>query len=198
MSLTLSSAPAAAALDWAADIRPGLRLDSDDEKAWVEQLLVPAVSSWAETITGRALITQTWALKMPCFPGSGRITIPKPPLQSITSITYVDADGVTQTWDASLWTNDAPSGDRAAHAHVWPAYGESYPTSRGEPDDVTITFVCGYGDAYTDVPSALRLAMLLVLADRFEHREAAVAGVSIQAVPMGAEYQALSFLAEAA
>jgi uncharacterized phiE125 gp8 family phage protein len=117
-------APTARPLDWATEVKPGLRLTEETEQDWIESILVRAAEGWAESITGRALITQTWQLRLPYFPPSGgRITIPNPPLQSISSITYVDPNGDEQTWATALWTSDAPSGEKALHGHVWPAYG---------------------------------------------------------------------------
>ncbi len=134
-SLTLDSAAAADALDWEADVKPALRVGDDIEKVWIMAVLAKAAASWCESLTGRALISQTWTLRLPCFPVyGGRITIPNPPLQSISAITYIDTAGDSQTWSALLWTNDAPAGEKALHGHVWPVFGQSYPTTQLEPN----------------------------------------------------------------
>ena len=197
-SLTLDSAAAADALDWEADVKPALRVGDDIEKVWIMAVLAKAAASWCESLTGRALISQTWTLRLPCFPVyGGRITIPNPPLQSISAITYIDTAGDSQTWSALLWTNDAPAGEKALHGHVWPVFGETYPTTRLEPNAVQVTFVAGYGAAPASVPAGLRLAMAMVVADKFMNRETTVAGV-ISLVPEGAAHQAGMYLAEAA
>ena len=201
--VTLVTAPALRSLDWEADVKPALRLSDDTEKGWIESLLVPAAEGWAETATGRSLITQTWMLRLPCFPANGaRIILPYPPLQSVSSVSYVDPNGDTQTWATALWETEtpAPAGERAAHGHVWPAYGQAYPTTRIHPNSVSITFIAGYGDDYEDIPAGLRQAMLMVIADKFIHRETTIEGIGtiIADVPMGAEYMVGSYLAELA
>ena len=47
---------------------------------------------------GRALLTQTWDMYLDEFPCAGEIIIPLSPLQSVTSVSYVDQHGATQTW----------------------------------------------------------------------------------------------------
>src|SRR5512137_379977 len=111
MRLSLVTAPAALALDWVSEVKGHLRLITEEERDRVEQVLIPAATSWAETATGRALITQTWKLLLDGFPSglggwlggyvttgaASAITLPKPPLQSVTTVKYVDESGVLQT-----------------------------------------------------------------------------------------------------
>ena len=50
---------------------------------------------------------------------------------------------------------------------------------------VVVRFVCGYGSLGTDVPMAIRQAMLLIIGHLYEHREASSSGVHL--LPMGVE-----------
>ncbi len=59
-----------------------------------------------EAETWRALMPQTWSLYLDAWPADGIIELPRPPLQSVTSITYTDEDGVTQTLAASNYRVD--------------------------------------------------------------------------------------------
>lgn len=193
MALTRTVAPAALPLAWD-QVKGHLRLDSEDERSRIEEILVPAACSWAETFTGRVLITQTWKWLRSGFPVSGFLALPRPPLQTLTAIRYIDTNGVQQTWAPAKYVVDAPVGEKAMPGRVWPAYGESWPTVRTQPNAVEIEFVCGYGAAAGDVPGLLRAAMLLIVGELFERREQAVQGTIITEVPLSAERLAGQFL----
>jgi len=116
--------------------------------------LIKAARTAAERITCRALVTQTWDLKLDAFPCHGVIHVPKPSLQSVTHITYVDADGATQTLAADQYLVDTAS----EPARITPAYGAVWPTPRGQTGAVTVRFVAGYGLAAA-VPDGIKLWM---------------------------------------
>lgn len=187
--------PASLPLDWLADVKGHLRLDADDERDRIMDVLVPAAATWAETSTGRALITQTWKVSADYFPGEV-ITLPKPPLQTVKSVKYYDLAGVLQTLSPSVYTVDAPAGEKALPGRIYPVYGQYWPLARAQRNAVVIEFDCGYGDDATAVPGLLRAAMLLVVAELFERREVAVAGTIINEVPLSASVLAGQFLSE--
>jgi uncharacterized phiE125 gp8 family phage protein len=161
-----------------------LHVDVDDENGLIQELIV-AAREHAETYTRRALITQTWDLKLDAFPCSDSgIWLPKPPVISVSSITYVDTNGVTQTWSSSLYETDFPSGPKAVKARVQPAYGQYYPITRvGVFNAVTVRFVCGYGAAEESVPSSIKTAMLVLIAHWYAHREPVVVGSTANEIP---------------
>lgn len=122
-----------------------------------------------------ALITQTWALILDQFPNRGTafIEVPKPPLQSVTSVTYVDAAGVTHTMPSSGYDvdNDPPLGPGTGTGRIvavsgWP------PDSLRPVAAITITIVCGFGSDPSSVPAPLRLAQKMLVGTFFEQREA--------------------------
>jgi uncharacterized phiE125 gp8 family phage protein len=129
-----------------------------------------------EGATGRAYQAQTWKWVLDGFPCAAFIELPKPPLQSVTHVKYRDTDGVQQTWDASNYVVDAPAGPRCARGRISLAHGVSWPATYGQAGDVEIQFVCGYGDASSDVPSRLRSAMLLEIETLYAHRGSVIAG----------------------
>ena len=193
-SLTLSSAPAAQpvsdAVVWS---HLNVALSGSPEAPANETLIAAyrnaavAHLDGASGILGRALITQTWELRLCDFPrcpdpihGDYRIIIPLPPLQSISSIAYVDPDGATQTLVSSKYTTVAGGSQKAA---VVPAYGESWPSTRDVPDAVTVTFVAGYGGTESDVPASIKSAILLMVGDLYDHREAQSVGYEIHRNP---------------
>lgn len=147
----------------------------------------PEIVSWitaarqtVETVTHRALITQTWDLKRDGFPSweasrmafNATLTLPKPPVQSITSVSYIDTNGTTQTWSASLYDTDLPTGEHASPARIQPAYQQIYPVTRDVPNAVVVRFVAGYGSATSTVPAAIKAAMKLLIGNWWQNREA--------------------------
>lgn len=107
-------------------------------------------------------MTQTWDLVLDAFP-AGEIRLPLPPLQSVTSVTYTDTDGASQTLDAGQYTVDT------ANARIVPV--SSWPSTKAVPAAVVIRYVCGYGAAAA-VPASIKAAILLLTGDLFENREA--------------------------
>ncbi len=181
-SLDLSAAPSVEPLT-TAEAKTHLREAEDVEDDLIDELIVAARQD-VESFTDRALVTQTWKLHLDEFPlSSGKpIFVPMPPLQSITSITYVDPAGDTQTWSASLYDVDAPSGDLAAHGRILPVFGEIYPSTLQQMNAVEIIFVAGYGLAVA-VPKGIRAAMKLLIGNWYANREAIIVGTISSETP---------------
>jgi phage conserved hypothetical protein, phiE125 gp8 family len=148
--------------------------------------LVTAARRRAEAITGRQICTATWDLHLDQWPDDLEIYLPKPPLQSVTSITYVDGDGATQTWSSSNYvvsTSREPGLVRLA-------YNGTIPTTRYQPDAIRVRYVAGY----TAIPDDLKAAMLLMVGHWFEHREDA-ADRSVTEIPYGSTSLLQSYIA---
>jgi uncharacterized phiE125 gp8 family phage protein len=135
-----------------------------EDDALVMALLRSAIED-TESFQNRKLITQTWDLKLDRFP-CDRIWLPYGNLQSVTSISYVDTSGVTQTWSSSLYQVDTSG----VLGSIIPVYGEVYPVTRYVLNAVTVRFVCGYGDDPADVPEATRLGILFKLREFYDKR----------------------------
>lgn len=185
MALHLVTAPAAGSLPVTLEAakRAIRREDVEDDDEHLQDEIIPAASDRCEGATGRQLLTATWDLKLDEFPACGWIEIPKPPLDEVLSISYVDQDGTTQTWDASNYRVSAPAGPKCGRGRIEPAYGVSWPTARQVIDAVTVRFVAGYGTGHQHVPALLRSAMLMDIATLFLHRENMVAGTIVAEVP---------------
>lgn len=150
-----------------AQCRIGLEeTDEDDLLASLIQVAREVV----EDSTERALLTQTWVLALDAFPAGGdAIVIPKPPLQAVTGVTYVDADGATQTW--SDYRVTTPAGPRPMRGRLEPAAGSCYPTTLDVLEAVHVTFRCGW-TAPELIPQRLRQAQRILVAHWYRHREA--------------------------
>lgn len=148
-----------------------LRLDDaqlSDEGDLIDALITAARTE-AETITGRALITQTWSMTLDGWPS--RIELPRQRVQSVVSITYVDTSGATQTLAANQYRLSGWD-----QREIIPAYGVTWPTVRGDDDCITVQWVAGYGDNADDVPRPLRQWMLMRIGTLYAHREEFITG----------------------
>ncbi|SIO60154.1 phage conserved hypothetical protein, phiE125 gp8 family [Singulisphaera sp. GP187] len=108
---------------------------------------------------------------------TGVIDIPRPPLQSITSVQYYDFQGVLQTvapasYNVSIGTP----------ARIQPAYSQVWPVSRPTIDSVQVTFVAGYGNAAA-IPAPIVTAIKIMTTHWYENRDTTVTGTLVASVP---------------
>lgn len=167
-----------------AEVKAQCRIDSSSEDALLA-IYIQAAREYAETFTRRAFCTQTLRGWLDVWPPDDKpwIYLPNPPLASVSSITYVDSAGVTQTWSSSNYVVD---GNTTTTARIGLAYGASFPTLRsGLQNAITVNWSAGYGAAAA-VPAAIKQALLLIVAHWFENRESVVIGSIATNVPMAA------------
>lgn len=133
-----------------------------------------AARQYCESICGSAFMTQTLDA---VFDGFGPLTLPRYPVQSITSVTYLDTNSVSQTLDAEnyfLTSSLRPM-------HLITAYGQSWPDTYRQPGAVTVRFVAGYGSKPSDTPEPIRQAILMLVGHWFENRESVTSGALSEA-----------------
>ncbi len=123
--------------------------------------LIADARQYVENITNRALMTQTWEFFLDRFPAGDFIELPKPPLQSVTSLTYVDVDGNSATLsEGTEFTVDTDS----EPGRIVLEYDETWPTDQLHPNNpITIELVAGYASA-DDVPANIKHAIKMLLA----------------------------------
>ena len=143
---------------------------ADTEDDAIVSALIASAREYAEFRTRRQLVTATWKLVLDEFPSE--IELPKPTLQSVSSVKYTDTDGTQQTLAASKYKVDAIS----EPARIEPAFGLSWPSTRDEFNAVVVRIVTGYGDAGSDVPEVVREAMKRLIAYWFQNRGDVVTG----------------------
>src|SRR5262249_28268376 len=102
-----------------ADAKAQARVDTTADDTLIGYLII-AARQWAEKYTGRAFITQTWQLALDLMPAMeemwwdgmrqgpvtgldeiSAIVLPRPPLQSVTSVQYFDNSDNATTWPSS-------------------------------------------------------------------------------------------------
>ena len=187
--LTVSSAPAAEPVS-TSDAKAHLRVEITDDDAYIDGLVV-AAREIAEHYTQRALITQTLKLYLDAFPpdviwlpelavvdADPTIYLPRSPVQSVTSVEYIDDEGNLQTLAASKYRVDTDS----LVPRITPAYSEIWPTTRPISNAVIVTFVAGYGASGSTVPGAINHAIKLMIGDWYDPVRATV-GTPGRAIP---------------
>jgi uncharacterized phiE125 gp8 family phage protein len=178
MSLTLQTAPATEPIT-TAEAKTHLRVDGTDDDTYIDTLVASA-RRWVEDYTGRALVTQTWDWKFDHFPVSNRayLWLPKGPVSAITSITYLDTDGASQTMTSSDYVLDGdhlPPRVALAPSADWPD------TEADRINTVTVRFVAGYGAA-SSVPDDIKHAVKLLVGQLYAHREPEVVGHTVSRI----------------
>lgn len=163
MSLRLVT-PAAALAVSLSEAKAQLRIDHSDEDTLITSMITAATET-AEQITGRAIMPQTWELTLDEFPAVIELT--RVPVASVTSVTYVDTAGVTQTLTGTRLRNV----DDYASALIVPAYNLEWPDTLDDVDTVKVRFVAGYANAAA-VPQPIKNWILINVASMYENREA--------------------------
>ncbi len=142
---------------------------------------IAAARRQAETYTSAGIVSQAWTVTLDGFPVDGSpIELPRGPVISVDSITYIDAAGDEQT------IVDAPDADPPTTAlsdlvvldqttlsatlslkssQIWPETGT-------QKAAVAIAITVGYGTNASDVPQDIKAAILLRVADLYRNREA--------------------------
>lgn len=190
--LTLVTPPSVEPLSLVAT-KVWLRIDTDDtSQDAVVSLLITQARQRCERVTGRALVTQTWLQTLDRFPGEGlfsfgfhgrdhcehddvrhsdrrTIRLFRPPLQSVTSLAYVDAGGITQSLDP---TTGFQTDTVSEPGRLLPNEFSFWPQTRTQTlGAVRITYQVGYGDDASDVPGEIVQALMTHVAYCFRNRE---------------------------
>lgn len=157
-----------------ADARLHLRVTDTSEDTLIASLTT-AAREYCEHYLQRSIGSQTLELALDEFP-EGAIELEHGPCISITSIKYIDTAGVEQTLAGAAYTLD----DYSHKSWAVRAYGTEWPDTLEAANVVKARYVAGLAGTGTE-----RAAMLLMLAQLYENREATVIGVSSQELPLG-------------
>jgi uncharacterized phiE125 gp8 family phage protein len=137
VALYLESAPAAEPVT-VAELKRQCRIDIADEDmdllTWIA-----AAREQVEQDTDLQLVASAWRLALDGFP-DGAIELPKGPVTAVISVTYRDADGLAQTFDAALYQVVADG----EGAQVRPAVDTAWPATDAAAESVQVTFAAGW------------------------------------------------------
>jgi uncharacterized phiE125 gp8 family phage protein len=171
------------------DAKLHCRVDHSTEDALFTRLIGVARRQ-CEQISQWAFTTRTLVSKLDYWPYDGCIELPYPPLQSVTSIVYTDANDDDHTLDSVYYkvdTHGTPGRIILKSGVNWPSEDLQVGAS------ITITYVAGFGDE-NEVPDTYKQAMLLLVGHLYENRESVVVqqGVSLVQVPQAVEWLLLT------
>lgn len=92
------------------------------------------------------------------------IRLPRPPIQSVDTVKYIDTDGVEQTLAGGKYDVDTEG------ARIIPSHNNDWPKTRDTVNAVTVTYDAGYGDA-DDVPEAIKQGVLIQVERIFDRHD---------------------------
>lgn len=135
-----------------------------------------AARKYCENYTNRVLVTQTWLIRLDGFPGHNyrynerfypQIELPKPPLQSVFFLKYVDTAGVVQdlaldsTYGSSTiqYMYQLIRGSETQPARLLSGWARPWPPTRLVPGNVIVQIRCGYGGPITVSTTASSTAL---------------------------------------
>jgi uncharacterized phiE125 gp8 family phage protein len=145
-----------------------LRVDSSDDATLISGLIL-AATEYCETVQGRAYLTRTYEFTTPWTLG---VDLPMPPFVEMTSVIARAEDGT----ETELAESDYIVDDDRTVARL------SILSGQGDGEKLVITYTAGYGDA-ADVPAVIKQAILLLVGQWYEHREAAEGASEVKEVP---------------
>lgn len=169
-----------------------MRVEGSTDDDYIAALIASSVD-YAELSTGRQLVEATYELVLDAFPWdkqlgiihNGVIELPRPSLLTVTSIKYIDADGVEQTLASTEYTVDTDS----LVGRVYPAYLKYWPRTRAVPAAVRIRYTCGWPmsdetspPAWTG-PESIKTWIMVRVATLYSMRESLVQGQAVAELP---------------
>lgn len=160
--LDLSAAPSFEPLD-PGETADHIRAGSDAAITSMVDDYLKVAREWVESEVKTCLGQRTIVLYLDRFP-TCEIEVRFPPVQSITSIVYLDTSGSSTTLSASDYRVDTTN----KPARITPAYGLLWPSTYCVTRAVTITAVAGYTSADL-VPSCAKQAMRVLVGMMFNN-----------------------------
>lgn len=186
-SLTRTTPPAVEPVTLS-EAKNHLRVDATTDDAYIGSL-IQAAREWVEAYLDRTLVDTQWTMRLDQFPDDGTdpVELPRPPMaktaaRTAVSITYTLESGSTAAMSANEFRVDRDS----TPPSVLPLYSSAWPVHRHDDNSVTVTWWGGFGAAGSDVPAAIRHAMLMLIGHWYEQRGAVLAtGAMPQEIEFG-------------
>ena len=135
--------------------------------------LIKIAQQNVEDLTNRALTRRTLKVYLDEWPDEC-FSLPYPPFSTATAptILYKDADSSSLTLGSTAYVCDSVS----EPGRICLDYDEDWPTNTlHNVNPISVQYLCGYNGS-TGVPSNLKQAMLVDIADMYENRESIVYG----------------------
>lgn len=154
-----------------AEAKAHCRVDDSNSDTLLTSLIT-AARQYVEQYTGLAIVQQTVEVRASVF--ADLQAIPVGPVQSVTSLKYLDGTGVEQTLSSSAYVL---IGANALQPSIETAYGYTWPGQLSQADAIRLLLVAGFAT----VPGPLHAAILLLIGHLFENREPVT--VDVRGIP---------------
>lgn len=142
-----------------------LRVDGNDEDALIADL-ISTTRHQVESMISRTMVMRSFRY-LGVIPNAYCLSLPRPPLLVVTSVSLYDAHGQSVIVPATDYIVNArrdPGEFSLKHGKTWTDYIDI-------PTEIEIEFSAGYGASADDVPLPLKQALLLLLAQHYEYRD---------------------------
>lgn len=157
-----------------------------DDDFWIETIGIPGARAGCEGWLGVSIAQQSYQLSTNGFP-IGTIILPFGPVQSITTVTYIDPDGDIQIVPEEDYVLDG----YANPATLSLATGATWPETESSAQSVLVEYVAGYFDATASppmmLPAGIMIGVLLELSHLNSNREATTP-LRMMELPIGVEW----------
>lgn len=160
------------------DIKAFLNIESTADDDLLHSMRLE-VRDYLERVTHRQFMTATLLYALDCFPCQKTMfSIPRPPLQSVTSIQYYDSNNVLTTWPTTEYGVDSLS----EPGRIFLLPGHRWPSTYRIPNAIRITYLAGW-DSAEAIPARLKSLMLFLIGDFYHYRRGTSIEDFIQEVP---------------
>ena len=148
-----------------------LRVDHTTDDTLIGNL-VTAARQYCEAYCQQSFVQHTYRADLWSF--ADVMVLPMQPIQSISSVKYYN------TASPSVLTTLATTTYQLSNNVLRRVYGQSWPAVANRADAVQITYTTGFADSSSpqgtgiSLPESCKAAMLMLIGDYYENREAAV------------------------
>lgn len=207
MSSLVRTAAPAKPLFTVADLKDCLRISgSTNSDETMLAAYEAAAEEWLEGLAGISIMKQTWTLNADQFPSNrdlsnrslygysaqfplGKpIKLPRGPVISIDTFSYLDVNGNAVDFKATSPNWQAALGERPPA--LYPPFGGYFPTAQWVPGALTIVMTCGMSGTADDpkvVDNDVKMAVRFLVAHWWENREPVPVNLNPQKLPYGLE-----------
>jgi len=158
-----------------AEVKDYLRVDGDQSDPELTAHIATACGELGglRSIINRAIVQQTFRLELSDLPWC--VSLPRPPLISVTSVTVTDQDDAEQTPAFAVYG----VGNEFREAMIMPPVDAVWPTPKQAPGSVVIVYEAGIpavdGDALAGIPQQMKTAAFVRVAQLFDRDDRAAA-----------------------
>lgn len=147
------------------------RVEIEEDNEYITDLIRSATGFCEDWIYGRRTVVQTtYDLRLDSW--FDCLELPAPPLSSVTSLKYYDADNTLQTWSAANYTVYTPL---RARGRIEVSQLATIPTVYAYANwPIVIRFVAGYATA--SIPYQVKQAILMLVEHWYANRGPVVIG----------------------